>query len=130
MTTLPPLADVSALEALLGQTLAGADLSRASAVLDAASALIRSEAGDDFTGGVPAIVEQVCLWASMRAFRNPDGVAQSSVGDVSVSYRSNEDSGAVFLTRDERRQVRKAAGSPGVVSVPMVTAGLDVEEAD
>ena len=124
MTTLPPLADVSALEALLGQTLSGPDLSRASAVLDAASALIRAVAGVDFEDEAPPIVEQVCLWSAHRAFRNPDGVAQSSVGDVSVSYRSNEGSGAVFLTRDERRQVRKAGGTPGVTSVPMVTAGM------
>lgn len=123
-----PLADIAALEALLGHSLTGDDLSRASAVLDAASALIRSEAGTDFEDAVPAIVEQVCLWASMRAYRNPDGVSQSSVGDVSVSYRSNEESGAVFLTRAELRQVRKAAGASGVVSVPMTTAYLATDE--
>ena len=123
-----PLADVAGLEALLGHSLTGADLGRATAVLESASALIRSEAGVDFEDDVPPIVEQGCLWSAQRAFRNPDGVAQSSVGDVSVSYRSNEGSGAVFLTRAELRQVRKAAGASGVVSVPMVTAYLDDDE--
>ena len=125
-----PLADITAFEALLGHSLTGADLSRAMAVLDGASALIRSEAADDFEDEVPPIVAQVCLWSAQRAYRNPDGVSQSSVGDVSVSYGATDGSGAVFLTRSELRQVRKAGGLSSVVSVPLVTPYLgDDEEA-
>jgi hypothetical protein len=125
---LPPLASPEDLEARLGVTLAGADLSRAAAALDDASALIRQEAGEDWVDeaqeellGVPDVVTAICLAAASRAFRNPDGATQTSVGDASVSFSRVGGGAAVYLTEAEQRAVRKAAGRSSAGSVEIVS---------
>lgn len=124
---LPPLATVAALGLRLGTTLAGADAERAAAVLDDASALIRGEAGTDWVDGegalssVPAVVEAISLAVAYRAFRNPDGVSQTSLGDASVSYDRGTAQAAVYLTRDERRAVRRAAGTTAAGAIELVS---------
>lgn len=123
---LPALATTDALVLRLGVTLAGAELDRASAVLDDASALIRSEAGVDWVdeqgqlAGVPTVVESVALAVAYRAFRNPDGLGQASLGDASVSYDRGSGQSAVYLTRDERRSIRRAAGTSAIGAVELV----------
>lgn len=124
---LPALASVDALSLRLGVTLAGAEWERAAAVLDDASALIRSEAGRDWIDGegqladVPAVVEAVALAVAYRAFRNPEGLAQASLGDASVSYDRGDGHAAVYLTRDERRSVRRAAGTSAVGAIELAS---------
>lgn len=124
---LPPLASVAELSLRLGVTLAGAEADRATAVLDDASALIRGEAGADWVddaeqlADVPAIVASVTLAVAYRAFRNPDGVALTSLGDASVSYDRGDGQAAVYLTRDERRSVRKAAGASAVGAIELTS---------
>jgi hypothetical protein len=124
---LPPLASLEALSLRLGVTLAGAEADRAGAILDDASALVRSEAGRDWVDDedalldVPAVIESVTLAVAYRAFRNPDGVAQSSLGDASVSYDRGDGQAAVYLTRDERRSVRKAAGTSAVGAIELTS---------
>lgn len=124
---LPPLASVADLSLRLGVTLAGTEADRAAAVLDDASALIRGEAGADWVddGGalidVPAVVASVTLAVAYRAFRNPEGVAQTSLGDVSVSYDRGDGQAAVYLTRDERRSVRRAAGTSAVGAIELTS---------
>lgn len=115
-----PLASVEALTDRLGSDLTGLERERARAALDDASALIRSEAGTDFEE-VPPIIESICLAVAFRAFRNPDGTSQTSVGDVSVSFRREGQAGALFLSKAERRAVRKAAGGLGATSITIVT---------
>ena len=123
----PPLATVAALGLRLGITLAGADAERAAAVLDDASALIRGEAGAEWLdaegalSGVPAVVESVALAVAYRAFRNPDGVSQTSLGDASVAYDRGTGQAAVYLTRDERRAIRRAAGTTAVGAIELVS---------
>lgn len=115
--TLKALAEVSALETRLGLelgTLQGADLARAQAALDDASALVRAEARttwlDAETDAVtaPAQVITIVVKASLREFRNPDGFTSEQLGDY--SYRT-ENTGGVYLTEEERRIVRAAAGA-------------------
>ena len=124
---LPPLASVAALELRLGVTLTVAETERVSAILDDASALVRSEAGRDWVDGegaladVPAVVESVTLAVAYRAFRNPDGAAQTSLGDASVSYDRGDGQAAVYLTRDERRSVRRAAGTSAVGAIELTS---------
>ena len=124
---LPPLATVTALGLRLGVTLAGADAERAAAVMDDASALIRGEAGTDWVDGagdlanVPPIVEAVALAVAYRAFRNPDGVSQTSLGDASVAYDRGSGQAAVYLTRDERRSIRRAAGTTAVGAIEFIS---------
>lgn len=123
---LPALASLSALEARLGVTLAGADVERASAALDDASALIRAEGGTEWVDDegaltdVPSLVEQVTLAVAYRAFRNPDAFTQTSLGDASVAYDRSGQS-AVYLTRDERRAVRRAAGTTAVGAIELAS---------
>lgn len=126
--TLPPLADLAAMAARLGITLdpesaAGA---RASATLDDASALIRSIAGmtwvDEEDSGdgllpLPDIIESIALACAMRAYRNPSGAAQASVGDVSVSYGQATSGVQVYLTRDEKRSIFRAIGKISAGSI-------------
>jgi len=124
---LPPLASLEALSLRLGVTLAGAEADRAGAILDDASALVRSEAGRDWVddegalADVPAVVESVTLAVAYRAFRNPDGVSQTSLGDASISYDRGDGQAAVYLTRDERRSVRRAAGTSAIGTVELAS---------
>ena len=102
--------------------LAEADEDRAQAALNDASALIRAETGDedwvDDDGAleeVPEVIVTICVAVAIRAFRNPDGVRQETIGNYSVSYADT--STAVFLTEGERRMVRRAAGLSGLNSI-------------
>ena len=124
---LPPLATVTDLGLRLGVTLSGTDHDRAVAALDDASALIRADAGvawvdnEDALADVPAIVQAVALAVAYRAFRNPDGLAQTSLGDASVSYDRGTAQAAVYLTRDERRAVRRAAGTTAMGAIELAS---------
>ena len=104
--------------------IAAADEDRAQAALNDASALIRAETGGedwvDADGGleeVPEVIAAVCIAAAIRAFRNPDGVRQETIGNYSVAYADS--STAVFLTEGERRIIRRAAGLTGLNSVAL-----------
>ena len=117
--TLKALAEVSALELRLGLeigSLQGADLARAQASLEDASALVRAEAGKPWLDGdgstvtAPAQVVTIVIKASLREFKNPDGFTSEQIGDY--SYRT-DNTGGVYLTEDERRIVRDAAGTSG-----------------
>lgn len=125
MPVLPSLADLEDLSVRLGLTFesGSADALRAQAALDDASALIRAEAGASFTDWdvvpdsgdsapnlIPDIVTAIALAAAYRAYQNPQGATSAQVGDVSVSYGGSAGNAAVYLTRDERIAIRKAAG--------------------
>jgi hypothetical protein len=122
-----PLASVAELSKRLGQTLTGVDHDRAYAALQDASALIRTEAGKtwiddhDELEEVPGIIESICIASAHRAFRNPDGTTQTSIGDVSISFRREGNASSVFLSKQERMAIRKAVGKSGSSSVTMVT---------
>ena len=119
------LAEVSALELRLGLeigSLQGADLARAQASLEDASALVRAEAGKPWLDGdtvtAPAQVVTIVVKASLREFKNPDGFTSEQMGDY--SYRTDATGGA-YLTEDERRIIRQAAGTTGQGLVTMTT---------
>lgn len=115
---LPSLAPVSALEVRLGVaegSLSGADLARAEAALEDVSSLVRGEAGKlwvDTLGaleGVPDVVTTVTIQAALRAYRNPDGLSNESIGGV-YSYGYGQDAqNGVYLTDAEIRAVKAAA---------------------
>src|SRR5690606_25606076 len=129
-----PLVAVEDLMARLGVQLSPAspDYTRAEAALADASALVRSVAEQDWAdedgeldfgdlgSREVAALQSVTLSVAYRAYRNPDGAAQSSIGDVSVSF-GNRGEGSVYLTPSERAQVKRAAGASSVVSVGLVT---------
>jgi len=114
-----PLASVADLEARLGRTFEGAEVPRAVALLDDASALARDVAGttwiDPGTGAllpVPGSVRWAVLRAAERAVRNPEGYSAESAGDYSFQ-RTGVQPG-VYLTEAEERAIRKARGKTGL----------------
>lgn len=132
--SLPPLATVEAMQVRLGgPPLTNDDLSRAVAVLDDVSALVRLEAGVDWvaTDGVtvtaPAAVVAVVLAAALRGYRNPDGFQGETVGPYSYQYAQG--AASAYLTSAEARIVRVAtsgaSGRAGVYTIRTPSAYED-----
>lgn len=122
-----PLADITDIEARLGRTFSGDELTRVEALLDDASALVRDEAGltwiDPGTGlltTVPGSIRVVVLRSVERAVRNPQGFSAESAGDY--SYQRNNVEPGVYLTDSERQVIRRATGRTGLWTQP-VTRG-------
>jgi hypothetical protein len=114
-----PLASVADLETRLGRKFEGAEVSRALALLDDASALVRDVAGrtwtDPDTGDplpVPGSVRWVVLRAAERAVRNPEGFSSESAGDY--SYQRTGVQPGIYLTEGEERAIRRAIGKTGL----------------
>jgi hypothetical protein len=121
MGVLVPLAVVADLDALLEVDVTDTD--RAEALLASASTLVRAATGSawvDANGDllweaatdanlklVGDALTDVTVAAAARAYRNPSGETQKSVGDVSVSYGGSAASG-VYLTDDEKRMLAEA----------------------
>lgn len=132
MPVLPPT--VSALEVRLGVpsgTLADADLARATAALEDATALVLAEVPaslvPQWEADAPTVVAAVVLKAARREFENPRGIQQEAQGEHSVGFSATEASG-VYLTRREVGYVRRAAtgrsgGFVGSVRTPSAYSG-------
>lgn len=130
---LPPLAPFDLLARKLGGEVEDFDdveFDRGCYLLDEASELIRDVAGltwvDEDTGellDVPRRVARICVAAAARAFNNPDGLTQRSIGDSSKSYdRSGREGGeVVYLTDAERADIVKAGGGSGFRAVTLVS---------
>jgi hypothetical protein len=125
------LASIGDLEARLGRTFEGGELTRAIAILEDATALVRDEVGytvwvDPDTGAllvalVPGSVRAVVLRAAERAIRNPGGFSSESSGDYTYQRTGTQQPG-VFLTDGELRILRRATGRRGLWTQP-VTRG-------
>jgi hypothetical protein len=125
------LATIADLEARLGLTFEGGELTRAIAVLEDATALVRDEVGytvwvDPDTGAllvalVPGSVRAVVLRAAERAIRNPGGFSSESSGDFTYQRTGTQQPG-VFLTDGELKILRRATGRRGLWTQP-VTRG-------
>ena len=113
MARLPALVSLEDLVArLVTEPASGGEEARAQAALDDASTLVRSVAGEtwvddenELVEDVPDPVQTVVLAAAKRAYLNPEGHAQKSNDDVSVTYARDAASGGVFLTAAERDMV-------------------------
>lgn len=107
------LVDVSEFTARLGRELDATETVRAISALEDASRLVLDVGDSGWTADdVPDVVATVIMQVARRAFENPDGATQKSVGDLSVSYGSTQNAaavGALRLSREERRTVRRAA---------------------
>jgi hypothetical protein len=98
--------------------------------LDDASTLIVSEVADSTKEWVtgdedpPAAVKLVCIQVAYRAWRNPDGIARQQLGEHAVTYRGDDQPDAIYLTRNERRLIRRAARTgtePRLTSIGLVS---------
>lgn len=132
--TLPSLATVDDLATRLPGGIAAADEDRAQLVLDDVSTLIRAEVETDWVddagalSGVPDVVVTVCLAAARRAWTNPNGVLSETIGSYSYRLPDAAVAPGVFLTDEEKRLIRRAAGTvdAGVSSVELnAEAGSD-----
>lgn len=119
MATLPPLAVAADLSAWLGDTSIDDTVPRVGAVLSAASVLIRSYCGQDFTDvAVPDAVVQVCVQVAGRIYTTAqDGLTytQDQAGPFGTSVRFGGDGGP-YLTKGEKQVLapyRKAV-VPGI----------------
>jgi hypothetical protein len=126
---LPPLAPFERLVKRLGYTPEGGEADRANDILAAVSDEIRDVGGKtwaDVAGdlvGVPTAVQSVCVSAAYRAFTNPEGLSQRTIGDSSKAWdrASREGGDIVYLTEREEERIRRAAGSTSMVSVTLVS---------
>lgn len=116
---LPALATLSDLSA---RGVDVSDASRAQAALDDASALMRAEVDpvtwvDGDTGELeddrPDLLVGICCKVVQRSLENPYGVSSESVGEWQASYANA--SPDLYLTRAEKRLLRRAAGMGGVL---------------
>lgn len=131
---LPPLASLEQLSSRLGITLDAEtpDGARAAAALEDASSLVREEAGVDYvddhgelSDAIPDTIVSITLAAAGRAYRNPDGKTQTSVGDVSISYSFSSGGASVYLTKAEAQAIRRAAGLSSVSTVELTSGYLN-----
>jgi hypothetical protein len=127
---LPPLVGFARLVAKLGYTPEDEERARAESILGEASSLIRDVAGITWTNEttnalleVPHRVRQIALSVVYRAFTNPEGLTQRTIGDSSKSFdRSKREGGeAVYLTEAEEKAIQKAAGTSGMVQVTLIS---------
>jgi hypothetical protein len=119
----PSLASVADMEARLGRSLTDpAEVARAQALLDDASALVRFETNQSFldpiTGDIatdlPDIVVTITVNAALRGWYNPAGIEASQVGAVSVRY------GSSWLTSSEREQLALMTRGKGVTQATLI----------
>ncbi len=126
---IPHLGSLDLLASKLGYMPEEAERLRAEHLLAEASELIRDEAGKTWItaagalDSVPRRIALVCVAAAFRAFTNPEGLTQRSIGDSSKSYdRSDREGGEdVYLTDAEKRTVRKSAGISSLTSVTLTS---------
>ncbi len=117
-----PLIQVEDFEVRFDRDLSDKERTRVEALIDDASALVRSVAGVDFTdengGGVPDEIIPVVVAAVRRAIQNPDDLTSESIGNYSWQ-RDGGEPGNVFLTSHEKRVARRAAGKGSWRSVEL-----------
>ena len=103
-----------------------ADLPRAEAYLEDASALIVEVVGE-VTGEVPATIKRVCLAAALRAWSNPSYLSSEQLGDYQTSRSAL---GGVYLTDEERNQLRRLRAQSGLWVQPVARRDSLVHSAD
>lgn len=134
MATLPSLASLEQFQVRLGVTSlldeylepTEPDGLRAQANLDDASALIRGEAKmvwvdeyGELVDDVPDIIVAITIAVASRAYKNPDGYSQATLGDASVSFSREGNAGLLYLTKSEKQAIRRASGQSGISSQPL-----------
>lgn len=100
------------------------DSGEAEALIEDASALVRDAASPELddveSPDTPKAIVAVLVNMIRRGWSNPKGNAQETLGDYSYST-GGQMAATIYLTRRERRIVRRAAGKLGVSSLPMTS---------
>lgn len=124
----PPLVDLDT--AAAGEVIDPDDATRAQAILDTVSALVRNEAKQtwcDESGAlteVPDIAQVVTMQAWRRAWAVPIGVQAETVAVTSVTWDRDSRAGA-YLTDDEKRTLRGLRPRTGGLRALRTTRRLD-----
>lgn len=111
-----PLASLEQLEDRIPSGIPAGDAPRAVANLEDASALVRAEGhrnwltadGTALADDLPDIVVTIVVASAKRAFVNPEDLESVAVEGNTARFRD------VYLTKNERRLVRQAAGRTGL----------------
>jgi hypothetical protein len=112
-----------------------ADVARAEAALDDASALIHLVSRNAWVDGgvlvddVPGVVKAVCCSAARRVLENPLGVSNQTetIANFSHSETFVATSNDVYLTKQEITRIRQAAGLFGVGTVSTTRGEVEME---
>lgn len=123
--SIPALATLQQFQTRYESGVGVADEGRIEALLDDASALVRDIiAPEDYVDdadeleAVPGAIIAVVCEAARRAFDNPAGLEGETTGNWTWRGSTKTESG-VYLTRQEKRTVRRAAGKLGVGTVTL-----------
>lgn len=139
---LPAFASVDDLKARVPGGIEDDDQTRAQAVLNGASSLIRAEAGQSWVDEDGALALPsgedawkadalvfVCLGAALRSFLNPQNLTGES--EAVDGYNHAEQfaiaSPDVYLTKSERNIVNRVAGKLGLGAFSVDTVGCSVD---
>lgn len=111
-----------------GRTLTASEETRVEALITDAQALVDDATGTTFTTTIPDTVVMVVCEAARRAFDNPAGLQGETIGDYTwrtgYSGTSNSLLSGVYLTPQEKRMVRRAAGVLSAGSVTLSSEGM------
>lgn len=128
----PAFVDVSEFADWLGEKIDADDQAHAGALLAAASTLVRAAAGrtwvedGELVDDVPDVVGVVVCQSAERKWRNPAGIVQEQTGPFGSSFGSDAARG-VYLTDDEKDQVRSAAGRTGIGTITTTRGNVEIE---
>lgn len=108
-------------EARYAGTIPAADESRLEALLSDASALVSELAGTDYeTVAAPATIISIVCEMVRRVYDNPNGLQGETIGDYTWRGGAATSSG-LYLTAQESRTIRRAAGRLGVGSITLTS---------
>jgi hypothetical protein len=99
VTSPVPHVTVADLERRLGRSLFGADYDRAEADIEDTAALV--SALFHLTDPPQPLALTLIARVALRAFKNPNGVTQESLGSRSVTFADTDRKPGVYLTTDE-----------------------------
>jgi hypothetical protein len=122
----PSVATIEDFENRHGQ-LAESEVPQVTTLLADASALILNELAEQPEGWfgeervVPAVAVAVCVQIAYRAWTNPDGIASEMLGEASRTYRGDNQADALWITENEKKLIRRAAGKARVTSIAVET---------
>lgn len=122
---LPPLASESDLAAWVGQTIESDD-PRAGAVLSAASALVRSYAGQEWADEVPDVVTAVTVQVAARVWLNPNGAVSAAIDDGALRW-SEASAAGLYLTEADKAVLgtyQEAGESSGLGTLSMAGGSM------
>jgi hypothetical protein len=123
------LATLSDFQSRYERTLTDVDeMSRVRVLITDASALV-CDVADSVFATVPATVVAVVCEVVRRAFDNPTGLQGETIGDYTWRGGKATVDGGIYLTAQERRTVRRAAGKVGVSTLTL-TGDLPIYPSD